>query len=57
MYECIEVKQSWKTDDMLEEAGPLDGEEDVDWDPELRQTQYQRPHSSDSDRAVCSSDV
>ena len=57
MYECIEVKQSWKTDDMLEEAGPLDGEEDVDWDPELRQTQYQRPHSSDLDRAVCSSDV
>jgi len=56
MYECIEVKQSRETDDVLEEEGPLDGEEDIDWDPELRQTQYQRPHSSGSDRAVCPSD-
>jgi len=56
MYECIEVKQSRETDDVLEEEGPLDGEEDIDWDLEFQQTQYQRPHSSGSDRAVYSSD-
>jgi len=54
MYECIEVKQSRETDDVLEEEGPLDGESD--WDLELLQNQYERPHSSGSDRAVYSSD-
>ena len=54
MDKCIEVKQSREMDDLLEEEGPLDGE--TDWDLELLQNQYERLHSSSSDRAVCFSD-
>ena len=34
----------------------MDGEEDIDSDLELRQTQYQRSHSSGLDRATYSND-